>query len=271
MPELWRLPVQLTDSPTDFSRTLRLAIAVFRHVSGADSNNRNRKNTPVQTIRYIVIVILTIVVGTVQADVQQTEGAAELMDDYHETGFLSDYSRLQPDETDDHALIYRDPTVDTAKYNKLLIDRIKIFFKDAAAYKGIDPTELKALTDYFHDAIVKAVSAEPNGYPVVTETGPDVVHLRLAVTNVVPNKPEASVVSLAVPFASVGALGSWPIVAQGPVASLSGSRRVRSVELRRRRALTTRPPAPSPRPRASGRSTPGRTHRGRAPRGRRGR
>ena len=170
-----------------------------------------------KTIRYVVVMILAVAMGTVQAEVQQTKDAAQLMDDYHEVGFLSDYSRLKPDEMDDHALIYRDPAVDAAKYNKLLIDRIKIFFEDEAAYKGIDPTELKALTDYFHDAIVKAVSAEPNGYPVVTETGPDVIHLRLAVTNVVPNKPEASMVSLAVPFLWLADAGTG--VAKGEAGS----------------------------------------------------
>jgi len=59
--------------------------------------------------------------------------------------------------------------------------------------------------DYFHQAIVKAVS---DAYPVVTEPGPDVLRLRIAVTDLVPNKPKASVVSLMVPFVWLGEAGA---------------------------------------------------------------
>lgn len=52
---------------------------------------------------------------------------------------------------------------------------------------------------------------------MVTETGPNVVHLRLAVTNVVPNKPEASMVSLAVPFLWLADAGTG--VAKGEAGS----------------------------------------------------
>jgi len=125
--------------------------------------------------------------------------------DYEPKGFLSDYSKLAPDATEEGAYYYLSYPDGKSPYNKVLIDRIKIFFKDDAEYKGIDPTELKALTDYFHDAIVKAVS---DAYPVVEEPGPDVARLRIAVTDVVPNKPEASVVTLVVPFLWIGDAGT---------------------------------------------------------------
>ena len=134
--------------------------------------------------------------------------------DYQPVGFLSDYSQLKPEGGDSSAYVFRSPKEVGAKYNKVLIDRIKIFFEDEAEYKGVDPTDLKALTDYFHDAVVKALG---DAYPVVEEPGPDVVHLRIAVTNVVPNKPEASVVTLVVPFLWVADAGSG--VAKGETGS----------------------------------------------------
>jgi hypothetical protein len=134
--------------------------------------------------------------------------------DYQPVGFLSDYSQLKPEGGDSNAYVFRSPKEVGAKYNKVLIDRIKIFFEDEAEYKGVDPTDLKALTDYFHDAIVKALG---DAYPVVEEPGPDVVHLRIAVTNVVPNKPEASVVTLVVPFLWVADAGSG--IAKGETGS----------------------------------------------------
>ena len=112
---------------------------------------------------------------------------------------------------------------DIKKYNKLLIDRIQLWVKEDAEYKGIDPTAMKELADYFHQAIVKAVSS---GYEVVTKPGPDVLHIRIAVTDLVPNKPSASVVSLVVPIlwlgeagagAAEGEAGSTPFVGEATV------------------------------------------------------
>lgn len=87
----------------------------------------------------------------------------------------------------------------------MLVDRIKIWFKDDSDYQGIDPDELKVLTDYFYKAITKAVG---DAYPMVQEPGPDVLRLRIAVTDLVPNKPEASLTTLVVPFLWVGEAGT---------------------------------------------------------------
>jgi hypothetical protein len=134
--------------------------------------------------------------------------------DYQAKGFLSDYSKISKTKDAEGSYEYVDATVDLSKYNKLIVDRIKIFFKDDSQYKGIDPDELKVLTDYFYEAIKKAVG---DAYPLVTEPGPDVMHLRIAVTDLVPNKPEASVVALAIPFAWVADAGSG--VAKGDAGS----------------------------------------------------
>jgi len=52
---------------------------------------------------------------------------------------------------------------------------------------------------------------------VVEEPGKDVLRLRIAMTDLVPNKPEASAVSLAVPFLWVGEAGAG--AAQGHAGS----------------------------------------------------
>jgi len=137
---------------------------------------------------------------------------APMFGEYQAKGFLSDYLKIPTTKDVDGAYEYRDPSVDYTKYHKLLVDRIKIFFKDDSDYKGIDPDELKELTDYFYQAIEKAVG---DAYPMVKEAGPDVMRLRVAVTDVVPNKPEASVVTLVVPFAWVADAGSGVVAGDG--------------------------------------------------------
>jgi hypothetical protein len=134
--------------------------------------------------------------------------------DYQAKGFLTDYSKISKTKDAEGSYEYVDATVDFSKYNKLLVDRIKIFFKDDSEYKGIDPDELKVLTDYFYEAINKAVG---DAYPMVKEPGPDVLHLRVAVTDLVPNKPEASVATLVIPFAWLADAGSG--VAKGETGS----------------------------------------------------
>jgi hypothetical protein len=143
--------------------------------------------------------------------------------DYKPHGFLSDYSKLKPEGGDSEAYKYRDPKADVAKYKKLMIDRVKIYLKNDAKSKEIDPAELKELTDYFHRAIVKAVEG---AYPVVRTPGADVLRLRIAITDLVPNKPEASVVTLVVPYLWVaeggagvaeGKAGSTPFIGEATV------------------------------------------------------
>jgi hypothetical protein len=117
--------------------------------------------------------------------------------DYQAKGFLSDYSKIPSTPSEDGAYKYRDPNVDASKYNRLLVDRIKVWFKDDAEYKGIDPDELKMLTDYFYSAIEKAMGDD---YPMVKEAGPDVLRVRIAVTDIEPNQVAASLTTLVVPF-----------------------------------------------------------------------
>ncbi len=141
------------------------------------------------------------------AVVPSTESAvtAPTFGNYRAQGFLTDYSKINQHKDDSDGYGYIDPAVDFGKYDKLLVDRIKIFFKADSEYKGIDPDELKVLTDYYYDAINKAVG---DAYPMVTEAGPDVLRLRVAITDLVPNEISKSVVTLVVPFLWIGDAGT---------------------------------------------------------------
>lgn len=170
-------------------------------------------------IRITSILVLALAAGTAvvawaEEGGASTQAKAGQFGDYKPQGFLSDYSKIKPQGGDNDAYKYRNPSVEAKKYKRIMVDRIKIFLSEDSDYKGIDPTELKELADYFHQAIVKAVE---DGYPVVEEVGPDVLRLRIAITDLVPNKPEASVVTLAVPFLWVGDAGAG--VAQGNTGS----------------------------------------------------
>jgi len=121
------------------------------------------------------------------------------------SGFLNDYSQLQPEAEGSKAMRYINQQADLKKYNKFILERIVVYLKDDAEYKGIDPDQLKAMTDYLHDAIVRELGSD---YPIVTEPGPDVMRLRIAITDLAPTKTAVTVLVLVTPYATVADLAS---------------------------------------------------------------
>jgi hypothetical protein len=107
--------------------------------------------------------------------------AATAMSAQEFSGFIEDYPDLEKDVDRAGALIYREPGTDMKTYTKIMIDPIEIFYSPKSKYKGINPDDLKILADTFRSSIVSAL--EPD-YPVVSKPGPDVLGIRLAITNV---------------------------------------------------------------------------------------
>ena len=150
-------------------------------------------------------VLCGLLVLTMLSGCASTNGKAKEDEGPKYSGFLSDYSKLEPDPDGSKAMHYLNPQADMKKYNKFLLERIIVWIKDDAEYKGIDPDAMKAMTDYFHEAIVRELGSD---YTLVTEPGPDVLRVRIAVTDLVPTKPAMSLIVLAVPFASAADLAS---------------------------------------------------------------
>jgi hypothetical protein len=120
------------------------------------------------------------------------------------SGFLSDYTRLRPVPWAEGIQCWRDPGLDAKKYDKVLISRIVVRLKPGQD-ESIDPTDLKTLTDYFYQSLVKAIKPQ---MPVVDKPGPDVLAMRIALTNLVPTKVAESVAGTAVPYGFVAEAGS---------------------------------------------------------------
>jgi len=97
------------------------------------------------------------------------------------SGFLEDYSGLQPDPDRPGAMRYIKPDVSLAKYTKIAITPIEIWYDPNTEYKGISPDNLKLIADSMRSLIVKEL--EPD-YPVVETAGPDVLAVRMAIANV---------------------------------------------------------------------------------------
>jgi hypothetical protein len=129
------------------------------------------------------------------------------------SGFLGDYYKdLGPGPKGGAKERWIKPDVDFSKYNKLMIETVVFYYADDSEDKGIDVASMKELTDAFNEELVNALR---NKYPLVTEPGPDVARLRIALTNIKKSKPVIGTVSsivpagMAVSFIKKGASGSW--------------------------------------------------------------
>ena len=120
---------------------------------------------------------------------------------------LNHQDQLKPIEGVEGAMSWRDASVDWKQYNAVLIERMKVYVKEDSKEKGIDPSDLKMLTDYFYEALKKAI--EPST-PVVEQAGPGVLGLRIAITDLMPTKAALSIAGTLTPYAFVAEAASGP-------------------------------------------------------------
>ena len=121
------------------------------------------------------------------------------------SGFLSNYDLLKPIEGGDGAQSWRRTDVDWKQYDKALIERIKVFVKEDSKHKGIDPPDLKMLTDYFYEAIVKELKPTVE---LVDKSGPGVIGIRIAIVDLVPTEYARSIAGTLIPYGFVAEASS---------------------------------------------------------------
>lgn len=95
------------------------------------------------------------------------------------SGFLRDYSQLKLEE--DGAKRYLNPSKNLRQYNKFIIDPVVVHFAPNSKGTAIDPAKLKELSDYFRNQLVKGLSKR---YRVVRSSGPGVLRIRIAITDI---------------------------------------------------------------------------------------
>ncbi len=102
------------------------------------------------------------------------------------SGFLADYSKLQPATDRDGVLLFIDKSAEYKGYTKVTFDPVEVYLAANPEYKGLQPDTLKRMTDGFLASFKKAL--EPD-YQVVDKPGPGVLRIRTAITGVQLVKP----------------------------------------------------------------------------------
>jgi hypothetical protein len=102
-----------------------------------------------------------------------------------QSGFLSNYAELQPDPKNPDLLIYWKNKDAFKTSTKLMIDPVVVYLLPEAQQRAIDPADLDKLAQTFTQAI-KSELTNSGVYEVVTEPGPGILEVRIAITNVEP-------------------------------------------------------------------------------------
>ncbi len=113
-----------------------------------------------------------------------------------QSGLLNNYADLQKGREGGVNKVYFKEGVDFKKYNRIMLDHVVFFFSGDSKYKGIHADDLTKLADAFHSAVAETLG---EAYPLVDKPGPDVMRIRIAITDVVPSKPGLNLITTAMP------------------------------------------------------------------------
>jgi hypothetical protein len=103
-----------------------------------------------------------------------------------EVGFLSTYKNLEP--ISDNTMRYISPQV--GQYSKFILDPITVKCYDKETAEKIKPEDAAHLQEFLYTEIVKD---KPEQYQLVTEPGPGVARIRIAVTNLEKSSPALNI------------------------------------------------------------------------------
>jgi hypothetical protein len=105
-----------------------------------------------------------------------------------DTDFLKDESQLQPGRGGQAQLVYINPDTNFSEYDKAVVDRVVLWFRDGKANGGIEPSEQQHLAGYFTAALRHQLQLE---FHPIEKAEPGALRVRAAITRL--SKSGASV------------------------------------------------------------------------------
>ena len=114
------------------------------------------------------------------------------------SGFLGDHSQLQPGKEGQTALVYINPNAQWSKYTKIILDPVQFW---ASPDTKVSPDDQKTLCEYFYNKVKEDL--EKSGYTIVSQPGPDVMGIQIALTDATSATPGLRSASVVVPQARV--------------------------------------------------------------------
>lgn len=113
------------------------------------------------------------------------------------SGFLQDYSKLKKDdELKKVNWVYIRENTDWKQYKKILLDDVVFIPSEESDYKGMEAQAMVDMGNAFHHAFITNMAGT---IEFADKPGPDVMRLRLAITNLKPNNTVTGTVTTIVP------------------------------------------------------------------------
>jgi Protein of unknown function (DUF3313) len=132
------------------------------------------------------------------------------------SGFLSDYSQLKPGAEGQALLVYFNPNANWAQYTAVIIDPVTIGF---APERQISQQDQITLANYYRQQLEQNLSKT---FAIVNQPGPNVMRLRVALTDATTATPVLRTISVVVPQARI--LNSVKDLASGSYAFVGSAR-----------------------------------------------
>jgi len=135
----------------------------------------------------------------------------------HFSGFLSDYSILEPRASSDGtAWLYRNPDARLGLYTKVLVDPVVVYYGVGSPLHDLAPEDLETLANHLYAAFVRHLEAD---YPIVQRPGPGVLRVQAALTEAQPSDVVLNALSTAMPIRPISELSQLATGTQAFVGS----------------------------------------------------
>lgn len=132
-------------------------------------------------------------------------GCASSTNRAEQRGFLGDYSQLQEGDKGEAKYYYINKDADFTQYTKIKFAPITAWRTDDTKLKDLDEETVKRLQDTLFASLYDALSKD---FEIVDEIGPDVMLVRVAITEAVGANQALNSVSTVVPIGLVASAGT---------------------------------------------------------------
>lgn len=134
-------------------------------------------------------------IGLVACAVTSQQSLSDVQKEASRSGFLDNYSVLQPGKEGQARLRYQNPNADWKSYTGIFLEPV-VFISDASSH--IDAKEQQVLTTYYYNTLKTHLSTV---LPMVEHQGPHIMVVRAALTNVTSEDPALRTISVVIPQA----------------------------------------------------------------------
>ncbi|MFT5396634.1 MAG: hypothetical protein ACI85N_001838 [Gammaproteobacteria bacterium] len=140
------------------------------------------------------ILIAMLLAGVAVAEKKSEPKAATQNKIIKPSGFLGNYDDFKVINPQTNAKVWiKKPHEDLSVlkgYKAIVFSPIEVWMDQSSGYQGIDPNELKLITDYFLEQLQGRIGKT---LEIVEKDGPDVMNLRIAITGIKKTKPKREV------------------------------------------------------------------------------